>query len=291
MKLETDFSALDDQMRRMGARETMWRPDESALKPIEQLRRELEKEGIEIEEITEVRAEYGGLLTYKGEQVLLYIKDTGSDRATLILRPEDSKRYHVAECRALDRMRAIGRFDRYLVTTRKDGKFVAEWVDRESGQRGEVEAALKVCKDCLKALNWEGYADRKLRLVGRDGRRKAKADIWSGFNISHFLREHVTFFHSRPSGVGRVGGRYAIDWSIISEQTRRARDWRCEQCHVVLADHPQLLHCHHRNGVKSDNSAANLQVLCVLCHAAAPLHAHMRVTPKEKALIESLRRR
>ena len=204
------------------------------------------------------------------------------DRATLIHRPEDSKRYHVAECRALDRMRAIGRFDRYVVTTRTDGKFVAEWVDRTSKERGEVEAALKVCMNCLEALNWEGYAK-----VGR----KEKWEIWSGFDISHFLREHVSFFHSRPSGVAQTGGGRAVDWSVISERIRRRGGWRCERCQVVLADHRRLLHCHHRNGVKSDNSPANLQVLCVLCHAAAPLHAHMRVTPTERALIESLRPR
>ena len=31
MKLEIDFSALDDQMRRMGATETTWRPGEPPL--------------------------------------------------------------------------------------------------------------------------------------------------------------------------------------------------------------------------------------------------------------------
>jgi hypothetical protein len=37
-----------------------------------------------------------------------------------------------------------------------------------------------------------------------------------------------------------------------------------------------LLHVHHINGVKSDNSEMNLRVLCQYCHGEQPNHEHMK---------------
>ena len=46
-------------------------------------------------------------------------------------------------------MKSKGRFERYIVTQRQDGKFKVDWKDFETGDTGEVEAELKVCKTAL----------------------------------------------------------------------------------------------------------------------------------------------
>jgi hypothetical protein len=42
-------------------------------------------------------------------------------------------------------------------------------------------------------------------------------------------------------------------------------------------------HTHHIDGGKSNNSAENLKVLCIGCHAAMPAHQHMKRLPEYDA--------
>ena len=203
-----------------------------------------------------------------------------------------SRRYHVAECRTLQRMRDEGRFERYVVTNRTDGMFLVDWRDYQTDGRGEVEAGLKVCKDCLSALNWLGYSAPQDRHLAPDGRRLTKAGIWSEFDITQFLFEHSTFFNTKPSrrDTDAVPNVYVSSWSKISEETRHARGWKCEECGVNLERYPALLHCHHISGVVTDNSSSNLKVLCQIDHARQPGHSHMKAPAWARLAIERLRR-
>ncbi len=84
--------------------------------------------------------------------------------------------------------------------------------------------------------------------------------------------------------------QYTEDWALVSGRTKAERDFRCEQCGVRLGDHKQLLHVHHVNGHKSDNSPSNLRVLCADCHRKQASHEHMFVSHEEMQLINRLRR-
>ena len=289
MKLNLDISNLVRLRSTMGADLTQWAPAKATLDPREEIRAQLQS-GIEIT-LDAVERGPGGLLSYKGEQVILYIKDTRSDQYTLEHAPEKSRRYHVADCATLDKMREKGRFERYVVTNRMDGMFLVDWVDKDTNARGETEAALKVCKNCLSAINWRGYERSEDRFVLDGGRRQMPSDIWRDFEISQFLLEFSTFFHSTPSRRDTTAAPnvYASNWAAISQRTRRARNWTCETCGVNLRSAPHLLHCHHKNGVVTDNRQDNLEVLCAVDHAAQPDHGHMKVPLKDKALIMELR--
>ena len=289
MKLELDFLELVRLRSTMGAETSPWTSGARQLDPREETRAQLQS-GIEIT-LDDVDRGPGGLLTYKGEQVILYIKDTQSDRHTLEHEPEKSRRYHVAECETLETMRNKGRFERYVVTNRMDGLFLVDWLDKDTRERGEAEAALKVCKNCLKAINWRGYEHPQDRLEIEDGRRQSKAEIWSGFEISQLLLEFSTFFQSRPSRRDTTAepNTYVSNWAAISERTRRSKNWTCEKCGVNLRTVPYLLHCHHKNGVVTDNSPNNLEVLCAIDHAQQPDHGHMRVPLKSQNAITELR--
>jgi len=290
MKLPTSFPDLEDQRKRIGSKLSEWQIGSESLSPREQLLAEL-ADGIEIG-LSDIEVGIGGLLTYKGEQVLLYIKDTRSSLYTLQHEPEKSRRFHIAECDTLEKMRNDGLLERYVVTNRMDGFSRADWHDRDTGERGETEARLKVCKNCLKALNWRGHdrSDGRLQLPG--GHRQTPSEIWETFSISDFLMEYSTFFISKPSRRDIDAGlnEYVADWSKISLKKRSEANWKCTGCGVCLPHNPGALHVHHKNGVVTDNSSDNLKVLCALCHAEQPGHHHMHVTPAIRRLILRERR-
>ena len=258
MKLTVDFPALETLRGRMGAPLSGWRLGDTTLDPRAKLLIDLVG-GIEID-LQDVEAGPGKLLTYRGEQVILYIKDTRSSQWTLENEPEKSRRFHIAECRTLDRMR---------------------------------EEALKVCKNCLSSLNWRGYEKPADRLQFGGGKQQSRTQIWERFAIDEFLREYSTFFRSKPSrkDLSAKLNIYVEDWPHISEQRRWQAKWRCETCSVGLSAHPNLLHCHHKNGVVTDNDPSNLMVLCALCHAEQPGHNHMKVPASQRAIILAARGR
>jgi len=289
MKLSVNFPELTAQRERIGARLSNWEIEPVELSPREEFLNDLHQ-GIEID-LSKVEAGPGGLLAFKDEQIILYIKDTRSSQWTLIHKPENSRRFHLAECQTLKNMRNGGRFERYVVTNRMDGYFKVDWLDPDTNERGEMEAALRVCKHCLTEINWRGYKHANGRIHLPGGNRQQQEEIWQSFAISEFLMEFSTFFHSRPSrrDIDAPLNRYVHDWSRISERERRAANWRCESCGVNLTQHPGLLHCHHRNGVVTDNSRTNLMVLCAIDHAAQPGHQHMHVSPDAWQIIQTAR--
>lgn len=265
----------------MGASPSTWRlpPYETRQrqKEREELRQELQQ-GKVIPDLGEVESR-DGLLTHKGEQIVLYIKDTRQDKYTLFHDPQKSKRFHVAECQTIREMRSKGRFERYVVTTRQDGRFLVEAVDSDR----ELEAPLRVCKNCLTQLNWKGYA------------RTKSLKLWVEFSLQDFFAEFTTFFSSRPryTDLTAPRGGYVKDWHRRATRLKQQCGWCCDGCSVNLSQHPSkdtLLHAHHKNGVTSDNSRENLACLCLVCHSEQPYHGRVKPSDAQRELIESLRK-
>jgi hypothetical protein len=267
VKLDLDFPELARLKREMGAPDVVWRPGEPP-----QGRGSGKAEPVDVDTGT-LPGRGDGVLVEDGRQVVVYIKDVNKPRYLLERQPEEAVRFHLVNCTTLDEMRAKGRIQRYVVTNRTDGMFRVHWHDRDTGQRGETEAALKVCMNCLKALDYQGYAGGGLS----KSQRKA---IWSAFDLAAFFAEYSTFFPDPPlrNATDVTISGYTKDWQQISQRQRKAAGWTCERCRVDLRAAPHLLHCHHRNGVKTDNSRANLAVLCILCHAGEPGHEQMHVS-------------
>ena len=279
MKLSIEFPELATLLSRMGAGLSSWQPGAPGLSDLELLREEL-SEGKEIP-LGDVENS-GGLLSYKGEQVVLYIKDTRQDRDTLLHHKKDARRFHFAECRTLDRMRREGRFERFVVTTRQDGLFLVESIDHYTRRTEELEAALGPCINCLRHLNWKNYE------IASQLQRHL---LWDEFSLDDFFAEYSTLFQSRPTHTDRSAprGEYARDWSKISERFRQSCNWRCEECDVDLNEHKSLLHCHPISGVISDNRRQNIKVFCVVCPSEQPAHARLKPRPQDRRLIERLR--
>ena len=281
MKLDLEFPEFQSLKARMGAGETSWQLSSPALTEREKLIAELE-EGKEIP-LEDVETSFGGLLSYKGEQIVLYIKDTRQDRFTLLHDIEKSRRFHVFDCRTLDEMKGKGKFERYVVTTRKDGRFLVEATDSITGSVEEIEAPLAVCMNCLKELKWKGWISLK-----------QSRDIWENFSLHDFFAEFATFFSSKPQYSDETAprGGYAENWHQIATAMKQQRNWHCDKCSVNLSDpqNQRLLHGHHKNGVVSDNRPSNINVLCLLCHSEQPDHQWMKPSISDKLQIENLRR-
>lgn len=59
---------------------------------------------------------------------------------------------------------------------------------------------------------------------------------------------------------------YPENWTEISIQMKERRGWRCEICGFTARNSPTI-QTHHIDHDKSDCCIANLQVLCLKCHA------------------------
>ena len=130
--------------------------------------------------------------------------------------------------------------------------------------------------------------DRAVEVMG------AKRKKFSTFSLEEFFTTYQSHFKYQPN---RKAGNakddiYTEDWENISREYRASVGWGCEKCGVILNKHKNLLHTHHKNGVKGDNSASNLTELCILCHSEEPNHGHMAksVTLEKRNKIIRLRR-
>lgn len=221
-----------------------------------------------IKDLSDIDRE-NGLLTYKKANVLLYIPDHTSpyvdDIETIKENPATCKsnRFHISWCEKLQEMHDNKRINRYTVANDASGTFIIE--GKSNGMIKKENVTLMVCKYCLGFLNYNGY-----RLV----KYNEKNDIFNNFKIGDFLDKYSPFFPTIPDKPYTKAG-YTNEWKNISERYRIKRNWTCEICGVNLQDKHNLLHTHHKNGVKSDNSTSNLIALCAICHGKQPYHTHM----------------
>lgn len=233
--------------------------------------RVLGKSGIDVI-IDEISVEKDKTLNYKGNRVVIYIRDIAVYRGKPSL-----PRYHLAFCRTLDTMRANNRWGRYVAANRDDGLFNVNFME------AKIRVALEklcVCQNCLELISWEEFS------VARTGKVR-KAEILRQFKLSAFFqvfpKDLMSIIPAYTSDVAPIND-YSEDWGLISEKLKRTRGYNCQRCLVVLAgDDRQFLHVHHMNGEKSDNREHNLVILCIRCHSVEPMHSHMR---SSKALAE-----
>ena len=281
MEIRLDFSALDSALNKMNAAEgkVQLAGALDPLTPTELVT--LVTKGIEVnfEEIDSVGP---GIFAYKNRQVLLYIQEHQTTVAQVLQDGSLGRRFHVTDCETLQRMRSMGRFEKYVVTNRLDGLF---YITGRQGYNGPVmdgDAMLRVCQHCLKHLNY-----KNVRTTGQS------AQAAKDFSISDFFDHYSSFFPFKPkrqSGPSPMDN-YSPDWSEISKRERSLVNYTCQECHVDLNNLRRLLHVHHIDGNKGNNRRSNLKVLCAACHKQQPQHEAMFVSHSDMQEITRARQK
>jgi hypothetical protein len=203
----------------------------------------------------------GRLITYKGRNVVAYIRDQYG-------RPDWEYKFHIIKCSTLTAAHAGNRNKRYVVSTNTDGYFEINIV-HQNGHRPE-KRRLKVCKHCLKECdyNYKRY---------RDSSYTEQQQIIDTFDIKEFWEQYCTL--RRPinkyehSDKNTPVNTYTSDWDEVSRRIRQEKNYTCEQCGRRDERHMDV---HHINGIKYDNAPNNLMVLCRECHAQQPRHENLR---------------
>lgn len=278
MKLNVNFNTLHEAVRAMGARIKDIEIDAVNKSPIDPVDAELER-GIHVG-IEDIELRENGLLSYKNRQVLLYIQDHGWNVSSVLQDGSKGKKYHIAYCKTLEKMNLGGRYNRYVVKHDISGLFYIDGVNSLTREHQSGEANLSVCKNCLNHLNYKNYSHSYYE----------KHQIFDDFSLEEFFKIYQQYFPYKPKyKAGERKSVYSENWKQQSRSYRYSVQWQCEKCQVELVNHKDLLHTHHINGVKSDNSPRNLKALCIECHANEPNHQHMIVENFQKKILKQVR--
>ena len=259
-ELRVDLAALEEAVRRMGASTldphfeldstTQWERIDIAL-----------KEGVEVD--LDEGDVVGGLISWQGRQILLYIEDHKGGVEDALDDPKArGRKFHVADCSTLHGMRERGRYDRYKVTNDLGGEFYISGYDPHTIAPINGKARLRVCKICLKTLN---YRDAR-RAFGPELDRLAEE-----FSIGRFFSEYSSYFKYLPAGRAKLDRTlFSRDWSTVAGRVKADRDFSCEQCGVELGSQKSMLKVIHANGNHKDNDRENLVLLCLDCERKRP---------------------
>ena len=200
---------------------------------------------------------------YQGHRVILYIRDQ-------VQYFNDERRgeykFHVAGCSTLRQIYKQGDYGKYVVAENTTEIFKVNYI--YDNDFTEATIRLRVCKHCLKLLNWQGY---------KKSSATAKNKIYENFSLEEFFRvmnnDNKRNFDILPDYTDETAplNIYPPNWAIISKMLRTESGFVCSDCHRKISDIKNL-HVHHVNGIKSDCSRSNLEVLCAPCHQKR--HSH-----------------
>lgn len=232
--------------------------------------RRLGKEGIDIDDFSQIKKESDGTLTYQNKRVLVYIRDIKEYNEQQSL-----PKFHLAFCSTLETMTQASRFGRYVVYNGDDSNFTVNFIG--SPTRPDVKK-LDVCKHCLALLRWNNYSAR--------ASQQFKEEIVRNFKIPDFFAKYpkdlLSIIPTYTADNAPLND-YSGDWGMFSERFKQQRGYICESCGLQLTgSNRRFLDGHHKDGNKANNIPNNIEILCVGCHANQPLHEHMKASSRYK---------
>lgn len=217
-------------------------------------------------DISEVTFNGDGTFSFQGRRVILHIRDIQPYGTNFTL-----PKYHLANCDTLQKMWQKNKGGKYVVATRTDGTFLMKFSFDGGATWESKDQRLDVCKNCLTALDWDGYSNVPMA---------KRPSIFSAFQLSEFFQRYPNSpltYTADHTDLTKPVNTYGKDFQELSKAYRESVKWRCEECSADLnsAALRRFLHVHHRDGQKNNNSPGNLIALCIECHSAQDDHGHM----------------
>ena len=154
--------------------------------------------------------------------------------------PAKFPKFHLIKCKIIQEFIASGRFNQRYEWSNSD---LNDLIDKQS-RRSYKDCKLELCSFC-------------------------ESDLFSG------IRTTEDFFQSLDKDVVDNNSfevdifGYVRGMEQISKNYRDRRGYVCESCGVSPDQrmHRRFWHTHHKDGNKTNNTDANLECLCVLCHS------------------------
>ena len=143
MKLDINFKSLENLVRNMGASSVDWVSSVEVTHIETDWKITLETKGLDVG-INDIEIQLNGLLQYRGEQILLYIRKEVTG---------DLPKFHFYDCMTLKTMKKMKKFYRYVVTQRKDGYFLMDTKVSHKEYSKDQLVHLDVCSNCLYLYN------------------------------------------------------------------------------------------------------------------------------------------
>lgn len=269
-----DFASLNNLRHQMGAELVKEFKFDSGISLLEDgFLEQLDGDGLEIESLNEIEFNDDKTLVYKGQRVLIYIRDVNVYHDQVRL-----PKFHISTCDTLVKMWKRKRSERYVLYRRENGIFKLN-IMRKPNDLEVKQEKLDVCRNCLNNLNWNNYSEDKSQ----------RTNIVNEFTISDFFSKYPKSLISvKPKYNSDTAplNTYSKNWSDISQKMKKQYNYQCQNCQIdLVGKFSKFLHVHHIDGQKNNNEEFNLKVLCVRCHANEPQHGHMKASQDYKSFV------
>ena len=224
-----------------------------------------------------------GMVAIDGRPAVLWIKKTDNPVKDLLNDPKGPhiKRFHIfADCTAMKRMKALGKFDKYAVGYRQDGKFNVFGTEGRkvfgfrtfiTKQKELKNIELGVCINCLQKANFQSI-NEVYPSANRINLKQYRID----FNIKEYFKEYgqEKFLHPKHTDASYPNPKeeYGQEFIIAKLKFRKAlgkRGYICDDCGVDLSElkNRDFHDIHHKNALSTDHDFSNLRGLCIVCHS------------------------
>ena len=194
-------------------------------------------------------------------KTIVYISEI---KRWIVERYGEYPKFHIFHCHTLAQMKNGGKSERYKKTLRSDGNFLMVVSGEKSAKTRHIH--LEICGNCLNQYNSKFHT------------RYTK----ESFNIKEYIQQPIATHHMDLNGrvfkddLETVPQFYAPNWSQISNELKKTKNYTCQQCSIKLEEAKQYLHTHHVDSNPSNNIIGNLKVLCIECHSNEFNHGHIK---------------